>query len=124
MINSMDDNKTNQEENQPTPLYETVTNDQPDQTMQGQQDPQMMPEPMQPEEIPSDVSNPQEAFVGQAPEMPPPDEPPPIYDEQGSKMKYLFIGGGALFFILIFILFFSILLGGKKGNKQVNLTYW
>jgi multiple sugar transport system substrate-binding protein len=119
----MDDNNKNQQENQPTPIYETV----PEETEgpHGTEFQPLAPEPMQPEEIPAEVVNPQEAFVGQAPaDEIPPDEPPPIYDEQ-SKTKYFIIGGGVLFFILIFVFILSLLLGGgKKKPTNVKLTYW
>jgi multiple sugar transport system substrate-binding protein len=119
----MDDNKTNPDENQPTPLYETV----PEESVNQPGQPVEMPpgtEPLQPEEIPSDVANPGEAFVGQPPEAPPPDEPPPIYDESSSKTKYLFIAGGVVFFLFIFIILLSVIFGGKKAPKNVTLTYW
>lgn len=97
---------------QPTPLYETVPEDQP-----------MSPQVLQPEEAPVEAVSPEEAYASEKPQAVPVDnEPPPIYEE--SKTKYFIIGGGVLFFLFIFFIFFSLILGGKKSTKPVKLTYW
>ncbi len=121
----MDDNKTNGDHNQPivtdsnytdqqhpTPLYQTVTDDQDS----GEQ-------PLQAEEVPAGVAAPDEVYVSEKPEIvPQDDEPPPIYEE--SKSKYFIIGGGVLFFLIIFFIIISLILGGGKNKKPVILTYW
>ncbi len=124
----MDDNKTNPPQNQsieasdpnytqsqgPTPLYETV----PEENLQ-----QSAPQPLQPEEVPSSTTTPEDAYNTEAPvAVSGDDEPPPIYEE--SKTKYFIIGGGVLFFLVLFVILLSVFLGGKKNNKPVTLTYW
>lgn len=125
----MDDNKTNSgknqpasndtsnytDEQQPTPLYETVPEEQ-----QYQQQPGVVP--LQPEEAPPLAASPEEALASEQPQMVSSDnEPPPIYEE--SKTKYFIIAGGVLFFIFIFFLIFSFF-GGKRNKAPVTLSYW
>lgn len=119
----MDDNKTNEPGNQssppsdqPQPIYESVPVDE-----SGQPIPQ---ENLQPEEISSNVMNPQDAASSQPLEMPmdmPLDGEPPA---ESNRNKYLIIGGAILFFIIVFVLLIRLLIGAKPAAKNISLTYW
>lgn len=100
----MDDDKKNSDENQPTPLYESVPQEEG-----------------VPEEVPADVSTPEEALSSAPAELP--DDLPPVYHE--SRMKYVVVAGGFIVFILIFLLLFKFILGRGGGTSaNATLNYW
>ncbi|OGK22717.1 hypothetical protein A3C98_02790 [Candidatus Roizmanbacteria bacterium RIFCSPHIGHO2_02_FULL_37_15] len=92
--------------NQSGPIYESIPEEE-----------------LKPEEIPSEVSTPQEEIIpgGPGAEIPS-DVAPVVYEE--NKNRYLIIAGGAIFFLLLFIFFLRILFGPKGVPPEVKLTYW
>ncbi|MEO6509184.1 MAG: extracellular solute-binding protein, partial [Patescibacteria group bacterium] len=115
MSDNKNDTSNYTDPQQPSPLYETVTEDQA----------LVAPQPLQAEEAPAEALSPEDAYAAQQPQVVANDsdnEPPPIYQE--SKTKYFIIGGGVLFFLFIFFIFFSLIIGGRRPAKPVTLTYW
>lgn len=127
----MDDDKANELENQsqsppdqsqinqdqPQPVYETVPVDE-----SGQPLPQ---DSLQPEEVASDVLNPEDAAANVSPELPqdmPVDGLPPAVEN--NRSKYLIIAGAVVFFVVIFILLIRLLIGGKQSTQNITLVYW
>src|SRR3972149_12018522 len=111
----MDDNKINPDENQSLdpaqdkPAEYTGTpsssSEQPQAVNQSGPIYESIPEEeLKPEEIPSEVSTPQEEIIpgGPGAEIPS-DVAPVVYEE--NKNRYLIIAGGAIFFLLLFIFF-------------------
>ncbi|MDO8497912.1 MAG: extracellular solute-binding protein [bacterium] len=96
-----------------TPVFESVPADPSYSTPQ--------PVDLQPEEVPSEVVTPEDAFASTPSDLPP-DDSSPIYED--NRMKYVFIVGGIVIFILIFFFIFKALLGGGGPKKDVKLTYW
>ncbi len=112
----MDNNNGNAGGNQspgdqesPKPIYETVEDTG-----------------MQAEEVPSNVSNPEEALFSVPLDVPPDQS---FYNNGGggsSKAKIFIIGGAVLFFIIILIIILRIVLnqGGQPPKTPVTLNYW
>ncbi len=117
----MDDDKINPEENQsgPKTLFETVPVDQP-------QPAPPEADQLRPEEVPPDLTAPEEvaesAAVGPGKQESIPPPPPPI--SQDNKNKYLIIGGAAFLFLLIFFFILKLIFGFGASAKPVSLTYW
>lgn len=114
MDNDSGNNPGNQppgDQDNPKPIYETV------------EDPGM-----QAEEVPSNVSNPDEALFSVPLDVPPDQS---FYNGGGggtSRTKYFIIGGAILFFIIILIIVLRVIMGGGGGSTpstdKVTLEYW
>lgn len=115
----MDNNSGNSGQNQPPPDQE---NPQP--IMETIEDPNI-----QAEEIPSSVSNPDEALFSVPLDVPPDQS---FYTSSGSnRNKYIIIAGVVVFFIVILVIILRIFLGGNSGSsggsaatEPVTLDYW
>ncbi|NTU72646.1 sugar ABC transporter substrate-binding protein [Candidatus Roizmanbacteria bacterium] len=75
---------------------------------------------LQPEEVPAEVSNPEDSFAQSQPAQ----DVAPSTGFDDNKTKYIIVAGGVVFFLIIFFILLSIVFGGKKAVKQVTLQYW
>lgn len=103
-------NQTPDDQEQPTPLYESIPVD----------------ENIQPEEVSADVASTDDAFSAPPSEIP---ADQPMYSSGGgggNKTRFLVIGAVVVFFIGILFLILKLIFGSKTDPKvvPVKLTYW